>query len=43
MFSRIVDFLSRFCSFSSKGCGDRSTGELREVYGFIKFIEVFDY
>ena len=43
MFSRTVDFLSRFGSLSSRGCGNRSTLQLREVYGFIKFIEVFDY
>ena len=36
-------FLSRFGSLSSRECGNRSTVELREVYGFIKFIEVFDY
>lgn len=43
MFSRTVDFLSRCGSLSSSGCGNRSTLELREVYGFIKFIEVFEY
>ena len=36
-------FLSRFGSLSSRECENRSTVELREVYGFIKFIEVFDY
>lgn len=38
-----VDFLSRFGSLSSRGYGNRSTAKLREDYGFIKCIEVFDY